>query len=144
MVNPIVPDTFSDRQLLLSGDRIVAPMPHLLDPALPDRGGLRQFLHANPWTVVVARDRWIPTLLDLCIAGAVLVGDGTGPPPHPVPLPFPTVILTDAPFRARRSARLWQSIVLRRNPALPEAANLRRALRALNPPRPPMTPRKAE
>lgn len=139
MYGPANPAASGQPYVVLSGDGILASGDNHIDPASPRRESLRRLLQARPWAIVVALDRWIPTLLalttrhlDLCIGGAVLIDTQDQRLPL-LPLPYPTVILTDQPAAASGQARSWGSLVVRRDPALPEAKNLQRALGMLQP-----------
>jgi len=133
-------DAADAAQVLLSGDRVVAPLDHGIDPTRPRKEALRRLLEALPWATIIATNHWVPTLLnlttrhlELCVNAAVLICPGDSRRLPLTPLPYPTVILTDAPDAVRRHARAWSSLVMRRNPALAEAQNLRLALNMLRP-----------
>lgn len=126
--------------VFLARDKVTAPVQHGIDPAQPRNEPLRRLLERLPWVTIIARDHWVPLLLalttrrlDLCVDGAVLVDTDANRRLPLLPLPYPTVILTDAPAAVANHARAWSSQVIRRDPALPEAQNLRLALRALRP-----------
>ncbi|SMO86921.1 hypothetical protein [Paracoccus laeviglucosivorans] len=138
MRHRLTPDLTDVAHVLLTGDRIVAPADHGIDPAHPRAEPLRRLLEALPWITIIARDRWIALLLELttrhlelCVNGAVLIDPNASHRLPRRPLPYPTVILTDAHAAVAGHARVWSSQILRRDPALSEAQNLRLALRML-------------